>query len=340
MIRLNTTIILSYEVSAPSTFMLNIQPVNNRHQTVLRESLAVDADIDPHTLTQTDSGDKRLLRFDASAGTVKVDYRATVELRHRFDTPAELRELPVAGLPDAVLPYLLASRYCESDKLMSFAWANFGSLEPGHARVQAIAQWVREHVTFAAGASQWTTSAADTFEQRRGVCRDFAHLMIAVCRALNVPARFVTGIDYGADPALGPPDFHAYVEVFLSNRWYLFDPTDISPTTGLLRIGTGRDAADVPFAHIFGPVRTGKPIVSIEALDDPAAGIEPPQRTALAVCTAEAAVGAEATGNAEPAYRAAMPRPPKLSDAIRLPYAPRAQSSLIMPHVAPTRAGL
>lgn len=340
MIRLNTTITLVYEVSAPSTFILNIQPVDTRHQTVLRESLAVDASDAPPALTQADSGGNRLLRFEACAGTVKVDYRATVDLRHRFDPPAELHELPVATLPDTVLPYLLASRYCESDKLMSFAWSNFGSVEPGYARAQAIAQWVRQHVSFAVGASQWTTSAMDTFEQRRGVCRDFAHLMIAVCRALNMPARFVTGVDYGADAALGPPDFHAYVEVFLSNRWYLFDPTDISPTTGLLRIGTGRDAADVPFAHLFGPVRTARPMVSIEAVADPAAGIELPQRTALAVCTAETANGADAAGNTGAAQRAAMLRPLKLSDAIRLPHTLRAQPTLAMPRAAPRRAGL
>ncbi|MGD9945684.1 MAG: transglutaminase family protein, partial [Burkholderiaceae bacterium] len=238
------------------------------------------------TLSQPDSGN-RLLRFDAEAGSVRVDYRATVDLRQHLQITTALRETPVTALPDSVLPYLLASRYCESDKLLPFAWSQFGATEPGYARAEAVAQWVRQHVEFKTGVSRWTTSAADTFDQRRGVCRDFAHLMIALCRALNMPARFVTGVDYGADPTLGAPDFHAYVEVFLSGRWYLFDPTDISPTTGLLRIGTGRDAADVPFAHIFGNVHTGRPAVTIEAVVDASAGFELPSRTALAVCTAE-----------------------------------------------------
>ena len=110
--------------------------------------------------------------------------------------------------------------------------------------------------------------------------------MISLLRALNYPARFVTGIDYGADPALGPTDFHAYVEVYLGGSWYIFDPTGISPVTGLLRIGTGRDAADVSFATIFGPVLTGMPIVTCEAVEDSVMGLVTPRATDLAVSTA------------------------------------------------------
>jgi transglutaminase-like putative cysteine protease len=120
----------------------------------------------------------------------------------------------------------------------------------------------------------------------RGVCRDFAHTMIVYCRALNYPARIVTGVDYGADATPGPPDFHAYVEVFMGGAWYVFDPTGISLVTGLIRIGTGRDAADVSFATIFGPVRTGMPIVTFSAVDDPAFGFVAPRATELAVSTA------------------------------------------------------
>lgn len=129
----------------------------------------------------------------------------------------------------------------------------------------------------------------DTLIDRRGVCRDFAHLTIALCRAINIPARFVTGIDYDADPALGPCDFHAYAEVWLGDRWYLFDATGISPTTGLVRLGTGRDAADVAFATICGDVPTHAPKVTIAAVEDPAKGMRRPQRTPLAVSTATSA---------------------------------------------------
>jgi transglutaminase-like putative cysteine protease len=122
------------------------------------------------------------------------------------------------------------------------------------------------------GSSNDSTSALDTLIAGTGVCRDFAHLMIGLCRALNLPARFVSGIDYGADPAMGPTDFHAYVEVMLSGRWYLFDPSEVSPPMGLVRIGTGRDAADAAFATVFGAVRTYAPLIVIEAIEDPQQG--------------------------------------------------------------------
>jgi transglutaminase-like putative cysteine protease len=109
----------------------------------------------------------------------------------------------------------------------------------------------------------------DTLSSGTGVCRDFAHLMIALCRALSIPARFTTGIDYGADPALGPTDFHAYVEVFLEQRWYLFDPSGTAIPMGFVRIGTGRDAADVSFATIFGSVSSPPPLISIQAIISP-----------------------------------------------------------------------
>jgi len=174
-----------------------------------------------------------------------------------------------------------------ADLVQQQAWDRFGQMPRGYAQVKAIRDWVQRTLKFEAGVSRSSTSALDTLRDGAGVCRDFAHAMIAYCRALNYPARFVTGIDYGADPGLGPPDFHAYVEVFIGDDWYLFDPTGISPVTGLLRIGTGRDAADVSFATIFGPVRTSMPRVVITADDDPANGYLLPLRTDLAVATAD-----------------------------------------------------
>jgi transglutaminase-like putative cysteine protease len=144
---------------------------------------------------------------------------------------------------------------------------------------------VRSQVEFRVGSSTVRTSALDTLEQRMGVCRDFAHSMIAILRSLNYPARFVTGVDYGAAESLGPPDFHSYVETYIGDRWWLFDPTGITPLTGLIRIGTGRDAADVAFATMFGNVKGGMPRVSFSATDDPAAGVTKPEPTTLAVST-------------------------------------------------------
>src|SRR5262249_22228538 len=147
------------------------------------------------------------------------------------------------------------SRYCPSDRFFEIATQEFGGMQTGYTRVTAIAEWVRRRTKFQPGTTNSFHSAADTLASRVGVCRDFAHLMISLCRALNIPARYVTSIDYGADPALGPMDFHAYVEVFLSNRWFIFDPTGICTKTGLVRLATGRDANDVAFATIFGAVR-------------------------------------------------------------------------------------
>jgi transglutaminase-like putative cysteine protease len=201
--------------------------------------------------------------------------------------PARVAAAPLAQLPASTLRFLLPSRYCQVDRVQSLAWQEFGHLPPGFAQVQAVCEWVRARTRFQPGASGPDTSALETLNDGIGVCRDFAHLAISLLRALNYPARIVTGVDYGADPALGPPDFHAYVEAYLGDRWYLFDPTAISPLTGLIRIATGRDAADVSFATMFGQVRSGMPQVAFAAAEDVAAGIMLPLNTSLAVSTAE-----------------------------------------------------
>ena len=184
-----------------------------------------------------------------------------------------------------MLGYIYPSRYCQSDRLVKLAIDEFGSLRQGHRRVQAIQAWVQRHVTFRSNVSNSNTSAVDTLIERVGVCRDFAHLMIALCRAVNIPARFATGTDYGADPALGPPDFHAYVEVYLGDRWYIFDPSDTAIPMGFVRLGTGRDAADVAFATIFGNVKCQAPLISAAALDDPALGFVAPHPCSEALST-------------------------------------------------------
>ena len=192
-----------------------------------------------------------------------------------------------ASLPPSTLRYLFPSRYCQADLILQEAWQLFGQIPRGYAQVRAVSDWVRQNLEFQVGVSSSTTSAIETLRDRVGVCRDFAHTMIACCRALNYPARIVTGVDYGSDPALGPQDFHAYVEVFVGGCWFLFDPTGISPVTGLVRIGTGRDAADVSFATVFGPVQVGMPRVSYTVVDEPLLGFAAPVRTDLAVSTAD-----------------------------------------------------
>jgi hypothetical protein len=187
---------------------------------------------------------------------------------HYLAAAATVPELRVGDIPVEVLPYLLPSRYCESDRLTPFALQTFGHLAPGYPRVQEVCDWVFRNVRFAPGASDSRTSAQGTLDSRTGVCRDFAHLTIALLRALNVPARIVSSYDYGADPALGPQDFHAYVEAFLGRRWYVLDPTRMCPRKGLVRIASGFDAADVAFSTLYGPAHFVGMKLDVMALDE------------------------------------------------------------------------
>ncbi|MFZ0105343.1 MAG: transglutaminase family protein, partial [Thiobacillus sp.] len=238
----------------------------------------------------------RLLRMRANPGPLKVSYQAEVDIRHHVGRPEKIGEMPVAELPTEVLAYLYPSRYCESDKLQQLANQTFGHLPPGYRRVEGIRKWVQERTRFTSGSSTFTTSAIDTYQQQVGVCRDFAHLMIALCRALNIPARFCSGIDYGADPAFGPTDFHAYVEVLLGGRWYIFDPSGMAVPMGFVRIGTGRDAADISFATIFGEIKSDVPVLTIEAINDPTGGYVLPWRCPDALST-DALIALPGRGN-------------------------------------------
>jgi transglutaminase-like putative cysteine protease len=278
MIRLRFSIHLSYEViDQPADFIFNIHAAQTAHQTVRNESLTISQPV-ASTIHTDPLLRHRLLRLRANPGPLKISYQAEVDIRHHVDQPERIGEMPIAELPTKVLPYLYPSRYCESDKLQQLANQTFGHLPPGYQRVEGIRKWVQDHTRFASGSSEFTTSAIDTYQKQAGVCRDFAHLMIALCRALNIPARFCSGIDYGADPVFGPTDFHAYVEVLLGRRWYIFDPSGMAIPMGFVRIGTGRDAADISFATIFGTIKSEAPVLAIEALDDPARGYVLPWR--------------------------------------------------------------
>jgi transglutaminase-like putative cysteine protease len=283
-VRIDYQVALHYDVAGPSDFILLIHPARTPQQDVLSESLSIEPPV-AHTLDTEPVTGNRLLKLQAGEGPLDIALQALIEVRHHIGQPEHIAAVAPAELPASTLRYLVASRYCQTDQIQQRAWDLFGHLPRGYAQVQAVADWVRENVQFRVGTSNPGTSALDTLEAGCGVCRDFAHLTIALCRALNYPARFATAVDYGADPALGPPDFHAYAEVYL-DRWYVFDATGISPKTGLIRIATGRDAADVSFATIFGPVRTGMPTVRFSAVEDAAAGVTLPQPTSLAVSTA------------------------------------------------------
>jgi transglutaminase-like putative cysteine protease len=284
MVRFDLAITLDYAVQTPSDFVFIIQPTSTAYQRVTWERLTLDPPVES---SEDSHGEppNRHLRIHAEPGALRLRYDAIVDVVHHFALPADIKEVPIAELPASVLQYIYPSRYCQSDRLLSIARQEFGHMEPGYERIEAIRQWVQNRTKFQIGSSHPGTSALETYECSTGVCRDFAHLMITMCRALNVPARLATGIDYGADPSLGPTDFHCYVEAYLGDRWYIFDPSGISPRSGLLRIGTGRDASDVAFATIFGTVQWTMPNMSIRAIEDEANGIALPERHDYAVST-------------------------------------------------------
>ena len=285
-VKIGYTVELSYQVESPAEFIFNLHAARTPQQRVVAESFAVTPPV-PVTLEDDPDNGNRLARLSATPGVLGVRYAGTVEISQYLEERDRVVATPVADIPAAALRFLLPSRYCQVDRVQALAWQEFGHLAPGCGQVDAVCAWVRARTQFQPGTSSINTSALETLEHGAGVCRDFAHVMIAYCRALNFPARIVTGVDYGADPTLGPPDFHAYVEVFLGGKWYMFDPTGISPITGLVRIATGRDAAEVSFATIFGPVRTGMPRVEVSAVDDPSQGFMAPVATELAVSTAQ-----------------------------------------------------
>lgn len=165
-----------------------------------------------------------------------------------------LREVPVAELPDDALVYLLGSRYCETDRLGNLAWQQFGGLAPGWNRVQAIVDFVHRHLAFGYQHARDTRTAAEAYAERIGVCRDFAHLTITLCRALNIPARYVNGYlgDIGVPKDPAPMDFSAWCEVYLGGQWCTFDARHNTPRIGRIPVAYGRDATDVPLVHSFG----------------------------------------------------------------------------------------
>jgi transglutaminase-like putative cysteine protease len=166
----------------------------------------------------------------------------------------EAAQVPVEELPEEALVFLLASRFCDSDRLLDLAWRLFGTTVPGWPRVQAICDFAHRNVAFGYEHARVTRTASETYQERRGVCRDFAHLAVAFCRALNIPARYCTGYlgDVGMPPPYPPGDFAAWFEAYLGGRWYTFDPRNNVPRIGRVILARGRDAADVAMTTTFG----------------------------------------------------------------------------------------
>lgn len=245
--RLSIDTTLGYDVASETTMILNIEAMGSAQQSLLSSSFAVEPFI-AADLSQPSAGANAYRRLVLPPGHYTLTYHGEVATAPAVDDPAGIAEVPVAALPFPVLPFLYPSRYCQSDRLARFAIRQFGALPPGHQRVGAVCNWIYEHVDYLTGSSDSQTSAYDTFSLRAGVCRDFAHLAITFCRALGIPARFVSVYAW----QLQPQDFHAVFEAYLGDRWYLFDATRSAPLDGLVRLAVGHDAADTAFSTYFG----------------------------------------------------------------------------------------
>jgi transglutaminase-like putative cysteine protease len=239
---------LEYTIRFPSTLILNIHAQRNPSQTILDEKFVVEPAVKVSEFT-ADDGHNRFIRLNTGRHKMlSIAYSASVECDVQVYAAGSVEATPVAELSGATIPYLFPSRYCQSDRLNRLAWDLFGTIENPHAKVVAISDWIHDNVEYLRGSTDSLTSAYDTVTQRTGVCRDFSHLAIALCRALNIPARYFSGYAY----QLEPPDFHACFECFIGGSWVVFDATRLAHLNGLVRIGTGRDAADAAVASIFG----------------------------------------------------------------------------------------
>jgi transglutaminase-like putative cysteine protease len=197
----------------------------------------------------------------AAEGRMLVDYTARVTIARPAPAYAALPKTPLRLLPPEAVQYLLPSRYCPSDRFVDLVEARFAGLDGG-AQVAAMADWIAEHIAYARGSSTADTTALDTFHDRVGVCRDFAHLMIALARAADIPARYASVYALRASP----PDFHAVAEVFLGGEWHIVDPTGMASAADSAVIGIGRDAGDVAFLTAFGPLVMNSQSVSVRGI--------------------------------------------------------------------------
>ncbi len=235
---------LAYRFAERCEVLLLCECARSADQAILSDSLTISPAVDIARLDDSVTGERRAV-FDAE-GDVEIVYQAQVDLLPRGD----LGDAPITrirDLPGEALRYLMASRYCPSDRFESFVERQFPSTD-GSAKVRAILDWVAGHVEYRAGISDGSTTGLDTFVDRAGVCRDFTHLTISLCRAAGIPARAVSAYAFG----LEPPDMHAVVEVYIGGRWRMVDPTGLAPVEGLVRVATGLDAADIAFMTIFG----------------------------------------------------------------------------------------
>ena len=246
---------LLYATPVPTHMILMLHTHLGRgQQYVIADNLQVSRSVPRKTFT--DSFGNTCTRLELPAGPTRITADALIEdsgLREPVALAAH--EHPVRDLPSEVLQFLLSSRYCDTEALMAETWRLFGHLPAGWTRVQAICDYVHQHVAFDYRYARPTRTASETFAERQGVCRDFAHLAITFCRCLNIPARYCTGYlgDIGVPVVDSPMDFAGCMEVYLGGQWHIFDPRNNARRIGRIMIARGRDAGDVAISTAFGP---------------------------------------------------------------------------------------
>lgn len=253
---------ICYHLEREGWLLLNMAATQTSSQRVLRESVGNNHGIPFRELI----GPKCTTRFHgvaAPAGNLEIFYEAEVErCIAAHAEQANIQESPLIDLPTEVVRYLYPSRYCESDKLVRLAGKHFGDLPPGHERVAGICNWIHSHIDYESGITDAHTSAVDCLTLRAGVCRDFAHLGVTFCRAMGIPARYGSAYAY----KLTQPDFHAFFEVWLGDRWWCYDATRLAPQYGFIWVGSGHDAADTAVATMSSSVQFESMDIRVEKL--------------------------------------------------------------------------
>ncbi len=236
--------------------VLAMLDAHSDHAASIRRIDAFESEPRLDTGSYVDAYGNQVTRFVAPIGVTKISRDAVLEIDGLVQSMApEAKAVPIDEIPSKYLVYMLGSRYCETDRLASVAWSLFGHIEPGWPRVQAICDFVNRHLTFGYQYARGTRTALEAFEERVGVCRDFAHLAVTFCRCLNIPARYANGFlgDIGVPPDPAPMDYNAWLEVYLDHRWYIFDARHNIPRIGRITVARGRDATDIPMMTSFGP---------------------------------------------------------------------------------------
>jgi transglutaminase-like putative cysteine protease len=246
---------LIYQSSQPTPMILNLNVHYTRAADLVRADNMLTAPWVPLTLYRDGFGNW-CTRLVAPPGRICITSDAIINDRGIPDPVVpDAQQHSVEALPEETLVYLLASRYCDTEHLSVAAWNLFGNTKPGWARVKAICDFVNQHITFGYQFARPTKTASEAFNERQGVCRDFAHLAISLCRCLNIPARYCTGYlgDIGVPPVDAPMDFSGWFEAYIGGTWYTFDARHNVPRIGRVLMARGRDAADVAISMTFGP---------------------------------------------------------------------------------------